>query len=126
MTHLDRKFAALEHFREWSNYLLIATVASIGWIGSGSRPLATLHAVSLACLTCSLVMGILAISTLPHLTRDVRDDDESIYQTKTIVWIFPWQTGERRFVRLKWLCWPQHALFLAGVLLYSLALLLAQ
>ncbi|MCC6949856.1 MAG: hypothetical protein IT433_00260 [Phycisphaerales bacterium] len=90
----------------------------MGWVGSSKDLFAELRAASLVCLVLSLAFGIMSLSAVPHLSSHVRDDDESIYHTWTAIWIFPWQAGERRFVRLKWLCWPQHALFLIGAALY--------
>ena len=32
----DKRLEALQSFKDWSNYLLIATVAAVGWIASNN------------------------------------------------------------------------------------------
>ena len=34
---LDGAHKALEHFKDWSNYLLVTTVAALGWANLGAR-----------------------------------------------------------------------------------------
>ena len=34
MTQLEQKLKALDSFKDWTNYLLITTVAALGWVGT--------------------------------------------------------------------------------------------
>lgn len=118
MDRLSLKLQAAGYFKDWSNYLLVTTVAAIGWVSKGTESIGTLQKWSLAFLTISAALGIVSLSMIPHMVQNLEDDGQSIYQTRAVVWFFPWQTGRTKILRLKHACWPQHACFISGITLY--------
>jgi hypothetical protein len=114
---VEQKLKALDSFKDWSNYLLVTTVAALGWAaekdaGTFCTPWMKQGAVVLFAL--SVVFAILTLALIPHVAEDIKLTDEgcpSIYQ---VYW-------EDWFVRLRLtrLCFPQHIFFLLGILLYA-------
>jgi hypothetical protein len=70
MTDLDQKFKALEFFKDFSDYMLVTTVAALGWISSqdtATKPWAnpTLKPYCLWCLGLSSLFAILTLALIP-------------------------------------------------------------
>ena len=36
--NIEQQLKALEFFKDWSNYLLVTTVAALGWVASATNP----------------------------------------------------------------------------------------
>jgi hypothetical protein len=114
MQPTEQKLKALEAFKDWSNYLLITTVAALGWTASkdalsfltpGMKPWA------IVCFAGSIIFAILTLALIPHVAEDLRDDHKTIYEVYWRGWLVE--------LRLTRLCFPQHLLFLLGIVLYA-------
>jgi hypothetical protein len=106
---------ALDYFKDWSNYLLVTTVAAIGWVGRANimwcSPWPRLLCVS--SLTLSVWFGIFTLALVP-LVAEQRTPSQSIYHVEAEFNLL----GTRRR-KLKSVCFWQHVLFLFGVLMYA-------
>jgi hypothetical protein len=114
---------ALEFFKDWSNYLLVTTVAAMGWIAKdGSMAPGWLRSLSIWSLAFSAVFGIFTLALIPLIAEE-RKKDESIYDIapkfKLFGIDFPRRVFKRPFVKLTSVCRPQHILFIFGILLYA-------
>jgi hypothetical protein len=109
---------ALQAFKDWSNYLLITTVASVGWIASSNVRFhsGALRSAALWCLGISIIFGILALAMVPLIAQQMTDRDTSIYRVPTESSLF----SVRCRTYLPQACRPQHIAFMAGVLLFCL------
>lgn len=113
----DRRFDALAHFKDWSNYLLVTTVAAGGWVGSDKVTFAnaSLQAPALWCLGISIVFGIFTLAFIPLIAQQLeRDVDAGIYDVPIVFHLF----GVRCVMYLPQMCRPQHLTFIAGVVLF--------
>src|SRR5262249_36117880 len=108
--------SALEAFSRWSNYLLVTTVAAVGWISSGVIKFHTdfSRSLSLWCLGASVVFGIFTLALVPLVSEQAQQTDTSIYSTEARFSIF----GVRCRAYLTQACRPQHVLFIAGIVSY--------
>jgi hypothetical protein len=108
--------AALEAFSAWSNYLLVTTVAAVGWISSGHVKFRSdfFQSLSLWCLGVSVIFGIFTLALVPLISEQARKNDASIYSVKARFSIFGFQRG----AYLTQACRPQHVLFIAGIIVY--------
>lgn len=106
----------LEAFSKWSNYLLVTTVAAVGWISSGHIKFRNnfLQSLSIWCLGVSVIFGIFTSALVPLISEQAQKNDTSIYSVKAIFSIFriPCHTY------LTQACRPQHVLFIAGIIVY--------
>jgi hypothetical protein len=118
MTPLEQKLKSLEFFKDWSNYLLVTTVAALGWVSSKD----TLWGPQWARYWCiwsfgaSCIFAIFTLAAIPLVGEEVVGN-KSIYDVGARynpLWILPSPVE----IKLKWVCWPQHILFLAGIILY--------
>ena len=122
MDALERSMTALGLFKDWSNYLLVTTVAAIGWVGTRTRkePSALLQ-VSLWLLAISAVLGIFTLALLPLLAQEVKKRCDgsftSIYRTQVTSSVFSIPVP----LYLTQLCRPQHVTFILGLLAYAAA-----
>jgi hypothetical protein len=109
----DAQTKALEFFKDWSNYLLVTTVAALGWVASGKDfPISGLMAWCIWSLALSAIFGIFTLALIP-LVQEQRDEaSTSNYQVRASFW---W-CGR---LRLMYVCFPQHVLFIAGIVLYA-------
>jgi biotin transporter BioY len=117
MDHSDK---ALEHFKDWSNYLLLTTVAAMGWIidSKAANPHSFLWVACVLSLAASILFGILTLALIP-LIQEQRKASESIYKVKVQCWICGNHT------KLKCACLPHHVLFIGGIGLYAAAWVIA-
>jgi hypothetical protein len=106
---------ALDAFKEWSNYLLVTTVASAGWVSTRTEELkiAWLQPVSLGLLTASIILAIFTLALVPLLAEQL--GDESIYKTPIRFHLF----GLSSTMYLTQVCRPQHTTFILGVIAYA-------
>lgn len=117
LTHSEKLLKGLEHFSTWTNVLIVTSTAGIGWIleqrsdVSGWPPLP-----SLWCLAASITFGVLTMCQIPAMTQSVSDDPATtIYDLPAYNYLLPWL---RIRIPIMYLCWPQHTLFIAGVVLF--------
>lgn len=106
---------ALEAFSKWSNYLLVTTVAAVGWVSSGHVKFRNdyFQSLSLWCLGASVIFGIFTLALVPLISEQVKNDT-SIYKVKAEFSIF----GKKYGAYLTQACRPQHVLFIAGIIVY--------
>jgi hypothetical protein len=128
----DRLTKALEFFKDWTNYLLVTTVAAIGWVsaqGVSAQGVIANHPklkfICLAALGLSAIFGILTQALVP-LVQEQRREETSNYQVPVTFWFWPtvrplvplkWGDG----IRLTWMCFPQHTFLIIGIALYVYA-----
>lgn len=112
---LMRFTTSLEHFKDWSNFLLVTTVAALGWTASKdqafrkcTRPLCVLL------FALSTVFAIFTLALIP-LVAEQGHGYPSIYDVPVTFWMTEW-IG---VIHLKFVCMPQHLLFIAGIILYA-------
>lgn len=115
--------ASLGFFKDWTNYLLVTTVAALGWVAT--KPLildgsALQWTIAFFCL--SIVFAILTLALIP-LVGERLVAGSSIYDIKARFTVF-WLWGPEGGAKLKWVCWPQHVLFLAGIIVFSVGSML--
>ena len=120
MDSVDQQLKALEYFKDWSNYLLVTTVAALGWVSTQEE--AVLPSFSKTwCIwlfAVSILFAILTLALIPHVAEGVTKSDKSFYDVRPKFHVF-WLWGPLPSARLPWVCWPQHMLFLLGILLYA-------
>jgi len=113
---VEQKMKALDCLKEWSNYLLVTTVAALGWVAQKDGPVRSGFVVW--CLALSAALGVLTLAVIPIVAERIQPDTASIYDVRAPYRPL-WMWGERRTITLKWVCWPQHALFIAGIIAYA-------
>ena len=122
----DKKSKALEFFKDWSNYLLVTTVAAIGWVAEhGDHLDSKLRHFCIVALGFSAIFGIFTLALVP-LVQEARTRLQSNYEVPVSFWFWPalrWLLPKkyRNGMRLTWMCFPQHVLFIAGIVLYIFA-----
>jgi hypothetical protein len=116
---------AIGLFKDWSNILLTTTVVALGWVTSGNRIHKSLPMKMAAGSLCaSVVFGIFTLALVPSVAEKLAEHPGPIYQTEGLLYLFgPFATPMS--VKLVFLCWPQHALFLVGVVIYVIGVLRA-
>jgi len=110
----EQKLRALEAFKDWSNYMLVTTVAALGWVASKDSPHFSSCWTRTWCiwsLTLSIFFAVLTLALVPHIA-EIIDGNKSIYAIKWRGWWPGWE--------LFYLCFPSHVFFLAGVLFYAI------
>ena len=115
LRRIDRCQKALAHFKDWSNYLLVTTVAALGWVATqdlGGPPVVKI--VCLGVLGFSVVLAILTLAIIPHVAERIDANTTSIYSVEAEVHPGPGISGRTRKVRLKPACWLQHELGISG------------
>jgi hypothetical protein len=113
---------ALGTFKDWSNYLLVTTVAALGWVAIPNHaPLGPLaYQVVVACLGLSVLFGILTLAMIPHVATGISPQTQSFYKVRVWIKLF-WLVGPVLPWRLMFVCAPQHALFIVGILVFTVA-----
>ena len=107
---------SLEFFKDWSNYLLVTTVAALGWVTTDNVEFWSpwVKVLCLWCFALSIVFAILTLALIP-LIEEQRAPSQSIYSISAKCWV----CGDKGRT-LRSVCLPQHILFIAGVLLYAM------
>ena len=111
--------ASLGFFKDWTNYLLVTTVAALGWVAKGDSLVTGMElrwTISFLCL--SIIFAIFTLALIP-IVGERLSDGGSIYSVEASFKLF-WLWGPVRTAKLKWVCWPQHVLFLAAVITFSI------
>jgi 4-hydroxybenzoate polyprenyltransferase len=119
MKSAEKKLKAIEYFKDWSNYLLVTTVAATGWVATDkdlpwSHP--CLREPCLWSFGISIIFGILTLALIPLIAQKIEESDTSIYKIPTSFSIF----GRDITAYLTQACRPQHVLFILGIILYCL------
>ena len=112
----DPTMKALEFFKDWSNYLLVTTVAALGWIAEHGDAGAW-EGASMWCLGLAAVFGVLTLALIPLVAEQRQEGDRSIFQVRTSFSIL----GRSCHAYIPQACRPQHVLFMAGLLLYCIS-----
>ena len=114
----DDKAVALQSFKDWSNYLLVTTVALAGWIASDKVRFHSdqWEALALWCLGVSIVFGILALALVPLIAQQMTEEHTSIYDVPVSFHLF--LVPCRAY--LPQACRPQHISFIVGVFVLCL------
>lgn len=107
----------LEHFKDWSNYLLVTTVAALGWVATKEVEFLSpwLRAGCIVALAVSIMFGIFTLALIP-LVGEQRTNEPSFYDVRANYRLF----RRKRSNRLKDFCFWQHAFFLVGIVLYAI------
>jgi len=115
----DAKTTALAFFKDWSNYLLLTTVAALGWVASGDIAFSSawVRAVCIFSFALSIAFGILTLALIPLVQEQRKLGHQSNYDVVVEYQLTP---GWHGLCRLKSLCFPQHILFLLGVTAFAL------
>lgn len=119
---VELQLKALEFFKDWSNYLLVTTVVALGWVASGDSLEISRHALwyVVGSFGFSIVFGIFTLALIPLIAEGIDKSTKSFYDvvaTFDLIWFM----GPRISCKLKWVCWVQHVLFLAGILIFTLS-----
>ena len=109
----DAQAKALEFVNSASSYVLLATIALLGWVASGVEFYNDgLRVASMACLTLSVVFGVATLALIP-LVQEARRPGQSNFEVEGRFMLFG-----RRGARLKSALLPQYLFLLAGLVLY--------
>jgi hypothetical protein len=116
---LEQKLKALDSFKDWTNYLLVTTVAALGWTtGKEAATFCTpcMKTGAIVTFALSIVFAILVLALIPHVAEDLKapingPPPPSIYEVRWKHWLVD--------ARLTSFCLPQHVLFLVGIVLYA-------
>jgi hypothetical protein len=124
MTGVEQQMKALESFKDWSNYLLVANIAAIGWVASenGQANLDEVFAkVAIAFLGLSLVFAMFTLASIPVVAQQIDANTKSFYEVE----FNPLERfGKHDFNRrLRFFCLPQHGFLVAAILVYSLGVI---
>jgi hypothetical protein len=117
MDATEQKLKALDSFKDWSNYLLVTTVAALGWTAgkdAGTFCSPSMRPFAIVSFALSIVFGIMTLALVPHIGEDIKAADgitPSIYHVYWSGWFVT--------LRLTRICLPQHIFFLVGVLLFA-------
>ncbi len=117
MDGIEQKLKALDSFKDWSNYLLVTTVAALGWTagkdaGTFSSP--SMRPLAIMSFAISIVFGMITLALVPHVAEDIKDDGGTTQSTYQVYW-----SGWLVTLRLTRVCLPQHIFFLIGILLFA-------
>jgi len=114
----DPKTKALEFFKDWTNYLLVTTVAALGWVATSQSLDFSSNRARFICIVsfaASIVFGIFTLALIP-IIQEERGANQSNYDVAATHSLF----GHRR-CRLVAVCYPQHAFFLLGIVTFAVA-----
>jgi cytochrome bd-type quinol oxidase subunit 2 len=112
---VDQKLKALDAFKDWSNYLLVTTVAALGWTTAkdAAHFSATwIQVATILLFALSVVFAILTLALIPHISENLEEGPRSIYETSWDGWL-------RGKYQLMDFCFVQHLLFLLGIIVYA-------
>jgi hypothetical protein len=120
--------AALAALKDWSNYLLITTAGLLAWVGEHTQQ-SHCRTASIGLLCFSVVFGIFTLALVPLVRENIArapvkgadSNPESIYDVKPEFRLFFGDSCMIKKLRIKHVCWPQHAAFILGVVFYSIA-----
>jgi hypothetical protein len=112
---------SLEHFKDWSNYLLVTTVAALGWVATkdlGLRP-TYLRTLCILFFGLSVVFAIFTLALLPLIAEQIQGLPPSTSMYRVAVKSDLLEQLGMESIFLRNVCFPQHAYFLIGIVLYA-------
>jgi len=77
---IEQKLKALDSFKDWGNYLLLTTVAALGWTTAKDAASFSSPWIKDACIllfAISVVFAILTLALIPHVAENITEDVES-------------------------------------------------
>lgn len=111
--------AALGHFKDWSNYLLVTTVAALGWVAHkealDSSPV--FKNICIVSFALSIISGIFTLALIP-LIAEQRGATKSFYEVEAKFNLF--SRPFRGPTRIKTYCFPQHVFFIIGIVSFAI------
>ena len=113
---------AIGHFKDWSNYLLVTTVAALGWVSGNDGVLkdSSLRSPCIWSFVIAVVLGIFTLALIPLVTEQASSQNNrklSFYQIK--VEYRPFKLLGLHSVQISSICVIQHAAFIIGIVLYG-------
>jgi hypothetical protein len=116
---------ALGYFKDWSNFLLVTTVAALGWVATKLALISVNKPVSrnalkatLVCFGASIVFAIFTLALIPIVAQNISSTDRSFYDVgASFNALYLW--GPVMTLKLKYVCWWQHVLFLIGIVAFT-------
>jgi hypothetical protein len=116
----DPRIEALKSFKDWSNYLLVTTVAAIGWIARTETAPSLIPALAIWSLGISAVFGIFSLALVPLISEQM---EQAVDRTSIFAVPVRFYAGGStlRTMYLTQACRPQHLSFILGILLYCVA-----
>ena len=118
MTRDQLLLQALGFFKDWSNFMLVTTTVAMGWVAKAS-PDMKFRVPAIFCFGLSIIFAVFTLALIPLVAEQITAKSTSIYDISATFKPF-WLWGEARAISLKVVCWPQHVLFISGILLYGL------
>ncbi len=118
MTSEEKLFQALGFFKDWSNFMLVTSSAALGWVAKTGTGLVAKDAIVI-CLGLSVMFAVFTLGLIPLVAEKIEPKTNSIYEVKAefrLLWLW---SGIKVSLPLKAVCWPQHVLFIAGILIYA-------
>jgi|GEM_PF-3921903 hypothetical protein len=113
---------ALGAFKDWSNYLLVTTVAALGWVAEADtdKPFTLWTKIEVGSLAVSVIFGIFTLAVIPTIAEQITEATESIYDVVeadfNLIWM--WRPKIKR-ICLKAVCWPQHFCFIIAIVFHA-------
>ena len=115
---VDQRTIALGYFKDWTNYLLVTSVVAMGWIVKDNSVNGFPKDLAIIALAGSIVFAIFTLALIPIVAERIIDNrEESIYSISARFKLFL-RWGNASF-RIKWVCFPQHFLFIVGIISYA-------
>src|SRR5262249_28841352 len=80
----EQQLKSLDSFKDFSNYLLVTTVAALGWVASDSRVVENPR-IEVWCFALSTVCGIFTLAVIPIVAERIgriTDETASFYDVR--------------------------------------------
>src|SRR5262245_40690318 len=128
---LDKKdlLMALGFFKDWSNFMLVTTVAALGWtpkVETTNGRCRGLQMTSIVFFAFSIAFAVFTLALVPLIAEKIASGGvNSIYEVEAKFYVLPdffprtLTDGWPREIKLKSMCWLQHVLFLLGVAFFT-------
>jgi hypothetical protein len=122
MSEIERSMGAIGLFKDWSNYLLVTTVAAIGWVSTrNNTDESGLLQLSLWLLAASAVLGVFTLALLPLIAEALDYNDHGVPLSMYFTKVESHVLNVPIHIYLTQVCRPQHVTFILGVLAYAAA-----
>ena len=117
--HIDHLLKAVEYFNNSNNYLMVISVTALWWVVEHPGAVhESLQNWVVLCMGLSVVFGLFTMGLLPSVAETLTGTTDSIYDVRGKFRTFV-VVGRNHSLPLKAVCWPQHVLFIAGIMLYA-------
>ena len=118
MDSVNQHLKALEFFKDWSNFLLVTTTAALGWLATSPVTVST-RRYCVWFFALSVVFAVFTLALIPLVGEQLTPKTTSIYAVSASFRRF-WLWGPESSLSLKAVCFPQHVLFLLGIVAYAI------